>query len=87
MAIINKGEVDMVKKRIFVYSTKYMNNKGGLATVKVITFGTFPKKRDVEDIAREKVSRVISATCDKVITVEMSAAEFLESGTILETEE
>lgn len=77
----------MVKKKIYVYSTEYMNSKGERATTDVITFGSFPKKRDIENIVDEKVSRIMSAMCIKVYDVEMSAGKFLESGTILENEE
>ena len=77
----------MVKKKIYVYSTEYMDDKGECATTDVITFGSFPKKRDIENIVDGKVSRIISAMCIKVYDVEMSASKFLGSGTILETEE
>ena len=77
----------MIKKKIYEYSTEYMNSRGEQGTAKVFTFGMFPRKRDIEDIAGEKVSRIISAMCIKVIIVEMSAGKFLEAGTILETEE
>lgn len=76
----------MVKKKIYVYSTEYMNDEGEKDTVEVRTFGAFPRKQDVEKAAGKKVRRINSATCIIIHSVEMSADDFLTFGVTVDTE-